>query len=476
MKKIKILVLLVAVCAATFYSCTDNNPIEDEAVTQNSTALRTAMNELKKANNISDKTANATTANPFCFDFVYPLTLSYNTNTTVTVNSLGGLLNVLASENPTLYISGISFPFQVMRNGAVTTISSEGQFIALLVNCGYHTLNTDLLNSFCFDIVFPITLAGTANGNVTITSMQGFIAYLNTDQQVQLVYPFSVSYNNQTIVIDNIYELYQTINNCDDCICPQVYQPVCVQTATGVVEFGNLCFAQCAGFSQNDLVNCNPTAPCSISNLTVTAGNCNMDGTISYPLTINFTHSGAPTATFEVRNTSGTLIGTYPLASLPLTIPNYVDATPTTVMDLVTVKLGNNCSMSRDYLNPNCTSCPCPGNFNPVCVQTATGIIQYNNSCAAQCAGHSPNSFVTCPTSNFSTQLGSCFTLSYPVQLQTTTQIITANNNGDVLQYFNPSQSPIPAFVYPITATFANQTVTITSQSAFQSFIAANCN
>lgn len=475
MKKIKILVMLVAVSVATFYSCTDNNPIEDEAVTQNSTALRTAMNELKIANGISDRLSdNAAASNPFCFTFVYPITLSYNTGTTVTVTSLTGLLDILANESPALYVSGISFPFQVMMNGAVSTISTEGQFMALLVNCGYSTINNDLLNSFCFDFVFPVTVQGSANGNVTITSMQGLLSYLNSDQQIQFVYPLSVIYNNQTVVIDNIYEMYQMINNCDDCVCMQVYQPVCVQTPTGIVEFGNICYAQCAGFTQSDLVNCNPASTCSITNLTATPGACSASTANIHELTINFSYTNAPSTHFEVYNNANQFVGSYPLVSLPLTINNFNSNSGPAVW----VKLGNNCSQMMQYTTPNCSSCACPTNVNPVCVQTATGIVQYNNDCLAICAGHDPNSFVTCPSGSvsFGNALGTCFTLAYPVQVQTAGQVVTLNNNGEVLQYYNPSQSPIPAFVYPVTATFSNQTVTIQTQSAFQSFIQANCN
>jgi len=435
-KKIKILVLLVTISVATFYSCTDNNPIENEAVTQKSVATRTTMNELKKANNISDKNSSSTTSNPFCFEFVYPITLSYNTGTAVTVTSLQGLLSILASENPNLFIDGISFPFQVINNGTIQTISTEGQFISLLMSCGFNSINTDLLNSFCFDIVFPITVVDQNNQNLTITSLQGFAAYLNnpSNGQVQFVYPISVTYNNQTIVIDNIYELYQTINDCDDCVCTLEFAPVCVQTPTGVIQFGNFCFAQCAGYSQNDLVNCNSSSICSITNLTTTiTGNCNSD--FSYPLTINFNYVNAPSTTFRIRKSSGVILGTYSLSSLPLTIPNYVSNTNAT--DFLTVELGNSCSEMQNWILPNC------GN----------------------------------PTGNFSTQLGSCFSISYPVQVEFQGALVTVTSNSQLLQYYFPALSPIPAMIYPITVTFGNQVVfTFANQAAFQTQISAFCN
>ncbi len=435
MKKIKILVVFAMVSIATFYSCTDNNPIENDAVTQKSIANRTAMNELKIANNISGRNTNANASSPFCFELVYPITLSYNTGTTVTVASLQGLLTILAAETPTLYIDGIAFPFQVTTNGAIQTISTEGQYISLLLSCGFNTINTDLLNSFCFDLVFPITILNDNNEEVTITTLQQFTTYLNNPNnggQTQFVYPISVLYNNQTTVIANLYELYQMINNCDDCICTQEFVPVCVQTPSGIFEFGNMCYAICAGYDQNDLVACDPSA-CNVSNLTtVITGNCNSD--FSYPLTINFNYVNATSTTFNIRKSSGVLLGTYSLNDLPITIPNYTSNTNAT--DYLTVELNNTCSATQNWILPNC------GN----------------------------------PSGNFSTQLGTCFNIMYPVQVQYQGALVTVTSNSQLLQYYFPAQGPIPVMNYPIVATFGNQTFTFANQAAFQSQISASCN
>jgi hypothetical protein len=432
------------------------------------------MNELKIANNISGRNTNA--SSPFCFEFVYPITLSYNTGTTVTVASLQGLLTILAAETPALYIDGIAFPFQVTNNGAIQTISTEGQYISLLLSCGFNTINTDLLNSFCFDLVFPITILNDNNEEVTITTLQQFTTYLNNPNnggQTQFVYPISVLYNNQTTVIANLYELYQMINNCDDCICTQEFVPVCVQTPSGIFEFGNMCYAICAGFTQNDLVNCNPSINCSIINLTVVPlGFYNSDFT--YPIKINFNYENAPSTTFVIRKSSGQVLGTYPLSNLPLTIPNYPQLSNAT--DFLTVELGNGCSETKSWVYPNSFQCVCLTIFAPVCVQTTTGIVQYPNACFAACSGYSQSDFVTCPPSNFGTQLGTCFNIMYPVQVQYQGALVTVTSNAELLQYYFPAQSPIPAMNYPIVATFGNQTSTFANQAAFQSQISASCN
>ena len=106
MKTIRLLMLFLAISAVTFYSCSDSDPISNNTETQESIALRTALNELKKANDLG-----RTATNPFCFDFVYPITLSLNNGTNVTATTFEGLIDILANESPNLYISGIVFPF-----------------------------------------------------------------------------------------------------------------------------------------------------------------------------------------------------------------------------------------------------------------------------------------------------------------------------------------------------------------------------
>src|SRR5690606_21894934 len=119
----------------------------------------------------------------------------------------------------------------------------------------------------------------------------------------------------------NIYEFYDMINNCNDCICPAVAMPVCVQTPVGIVQYGNLCFAQCAGYTESDIVDCNPSNTCDISNLTVGIGDCNPDGT--YAITIDFDYANAGATQFNVYTNASFMIGTYNLADLPVTISHY---------------------------------------------------------------------------------------------------------------------------------------------------------
>jgi hypothetical protein len=490
MKTFKLFLLFVAISSVTFYSCSDSSPIENDTPTaQKSVALRTTIFELVKANPPGDRPSdNSTKANrltpatPFCFEFVYPIVMSYNNGTAVTISSSEGLWDIINNESANLFLEGIVFPFQVVKDVTYQTINSESEFVALINNCGFNNLYDEIHNTYCFDIVFPITLE--FNGQtVIINSEQELLIFGDApgfSGQINIVFPISVSYQGQIVVINSLYEFYQMAANCSNtCVCTQEYAPVCVQTPNGIVEFGNLCYAICAGYTQNDLVSCIPINECTISNLTVTPGTCDING--SYPLTINFDYTNTSATQFEVWSTTSSSfpIGSYPLSSLPFTLTNYPQIL--IAEGSLTVKISGNttCSATQQFPIPDCSPCNCPTNFDPVCVQSGGGIVQYNNTCLAECAGFTANDFINCgiAPNNFSTQLGTCFNITYPVTVQYQGAVYTVNSNSQLLQYYNSTIQAMPAMNYPIAVTWGAQTATFTynSQAEFQVAVSANC-
>ncbi|MEO5775428.1 MAG: hypothetical protein ABIQ27_00905 [Flavobacterium sp.] len=351
MKKIKILLLLLTVTVAGFYSCTDNNPVENEVVTTKSISLRTTLNEVKKANNINGKNTTSTQDQLLCFNFVYPINLSYNNGTVISVASYNGLIEILSNETSALYIDGIEFPFQVQHEGAITTIHNEEEFFALIQDCTFYTVNNTVLDFTCYSIVFPISVINANNETILVNNQTELVELVSANPagtvsyQLNIVFPISVVQNDETIVIHNLYEFFALNNDCpsSDCICTADYSPVCVHTATGIVEYSNACHAECDGFTAADFVNCNPVV-----------------------------------------------------------------------------------------------------------------------------------------SIDFGSVLGTCFNMSYPVQIQYQGALQTVNNNDNLLQYYFPAQSSIPAFHYPVTATFNTatgpHTIVITSQAQFEAAIANNCN
>lgn len=482
----------MAVCSFSLSSCSDSSPIENDTPTaQKSVALRTTIFELVKANPLGDRPGNnSTNANrltpvtPFCFEFVYPLVLSYNNGTAVTVASSEGLWQIIENESPTLFLEGIVFPFQVVQNLTTFTINSEIEFAGLIDNCGFNNLYDELHNTYCFDLVFPITLA--YNGQtIVIDSNEELMIFGDApgfDGAIQIVFPISVSYQGQTVAINSLFEFYDMASNCsNDCICTLEYAPVCVQTANGIVEFGNLCFAMCEGYTQNDLVPC--VSVCSIENLTATPGVCT-PGTGQYPVTVNFNAGATTAANFEVYSSANVLIGTYPIASLPVTIPNYPESilgAPN--LNIVTVKInGNaeNCTATEEFTIPDCVNCICTTEYLPVCVQTGGQIVEFPNACAAQCAGFTQIDFMSClPTTfNFMESLGTCFNIMYPVTVQYQGALYTVDSNAALVQFYNSQTETMPIMNYPIAVTWGLQTATFTyaNQASFEAaIILANC-
>jgi hypothetical protein len=260
MKK-ELLVILFFFASLAFYSCTDGEPIEKDYTISQSIGLRATLNKIKADNGIDGRNQSNTFS--ACFDFVYPLYLSYNNSTEVTVSSFEGLLTILTNENQSLYIDGISFPFKIAAsgNGTITTINDESDFQNTIESCGFTTFNDYIMNGPCYDFVYPFTVTNHSNQTFVFnaqTQMLEVISGNNGNYILDIVYPFSVIKNNQTITIQNAYQFFEFNDDCEDpCNCLPIEAPVCVQTSSGILQFQNECIANCAGFSSDDFVNCN---------------------------------------------------------------------------------------------------------------------------------------------------------------------------------------------------------------------------
>jgi hypothetical protein len=259
MKKLKLILILFAVSALIFQSCSSN---EDSLEIEKSSALRMFLREMKVANNISGRTSSDDSN--MCFEFVYPLTLSYNNGTTITVSSQVELFSILENETDVLYIEGISFPFDIIVAGSTSpiTITSEEGFWNIIQACDMDTYDDIIGEGPCYTFVYPFSLMTINNQVIVISSEEALYNLIDDDNQdnyiIDFVYPFSVLSNNETIQINNSYEYEQLINNCvsSNCNCPDVYEPVCVNIGGQVIEFPNACNAECAGFSSDDFVDC----------------------------------------------------------------------------------------------------------------------------------------------------------------------------------------------------------------------------
>jgi hypothetical protein len=246
------------VFSTVFQSCTSS---DDVAEPQKSSALRIFLKEMKSAYNISGRTSSDDS--DMCFEFVYPITLSYNDGTTIVVASENELLSILENESSELYIDGISFPFDILVAGSTVavTIADEEAFWNAIENCDMDTYDDSISENDCFTFVYPFSLVTNNNQTIVISSESALLNILdddNDDYIVDFVYPFSVIINNETVQVDNAYEFEELIEDCSssNCNCPDIDAPVCVNIGGETIEFPNACNAECAGFTSADFVDC----------------------------------------------------------------------------------------------------------------------------------------------------------------------------------------------------------------------------
>ncbi|WP_323788642.1 hypothetical protein [Psychroserpens sp.] len=262
MKNFKLFLLSFTLIAGFLTSCTNNDTVVEDQNINESEAITISLNRLAQQFNTEGDVIP--TSNPagnivfdFCFDFVYPLNLSYNNGTTVSVNSLDDLIIILINSTDDLYINGVEFPFNVERYNASTdaieivTINNEAEFFDLLEDCDFDGIDScdcdDSVNpvcvevqdpngeSFiitypneclamcdgftpndfaenceddyncpggngCFDFNFPITIVTDDNVTITIESQEELDNALYNVYYFDFVYPFEVTLTDGSVV------------------------------------------------------------------------------------------------------------------------------------------------------------------------------------------------------------------------------------------------------------------------------------
>lgn len=337
MKKLKIL-FFTAILLFSFTACTNDEAITNVPNVNESASLQRVLEELDI--HVDENGDLIPTENPtgniifdFCFEFVYPLELVYNTGTTVTVENFTDLITIILNETPELYIVGIEFPFDVEIYNPATnqietlTITNETEFAALLDSC-------DIGNSCpCPSDYDPVCVEIIQNG-VTVV----------------ITFPNACHAECAGFTPNQYFP-------CTGCGCPTTFDPVCVLDNNGnLIQFNNECLAMCEGYTPNQFVPCEADE-CEISNLNVVVGDCNVDGT--YSLTIDFDYDNPGNDFFDVYVRNGDLLGFYPLSDLPLTIENFEMSGLNLDYVQVCINDNPNCCEEIEWLSPNCNNGNC---------------------------------------------------------------------------------------------------------------------
>jgi len=170
MKNLKLTLLSILFVACCFTSCTNDEPVIQEQNIEESQSITTTLSQLRTqfddlGNVMPTENTSGNIVFDFCFDFVYPINLSYNSGTSVTVNSLDDLVDVMINSTNNLFIDGIEFPFDVEVYNedqdaiVIATISSEQEFISLIADCDFENnfdcACTEEYNPVCVEIIAP---------------------------------------------------------------------------------------------------------------------------------------------------------------------------------------------------------------------------------------------------------------------------------------------------------------------------------
>lgn len=177
------------------------------------------------------------------------------------------------------------------------------------------------------------------------------------------------------------------VDNFVPCDCDwNNYDPVCIEVVPGIVElFESLCYAQCAGYSAGDVVDCgdNGFDLCEAF-FTYEEG---VDSLTVNLFDQSFTYGDSITA-YEWVLPDGTLS--------TLENPSFSFATAGSYEITLIIETDNGCSSSYSQVvwvgADNGGPCNCDDVFDPVCVINDAGVIvTLPSACVAICSGYGPD-------------------------------------------------------------------------------------
>jgi len=211
--------------ALLFGACVDDDSLFPDTTDNKvsvSTSLIAALNALTSGSQVVPE-------NELCFKFEYPITLGYNTDSSIRLDNYNGLVDVLSSQNSNFNVNGIVFPFDIKfsQNDSIANIKNETDFLRNLKLCGISTFRNDFTRSFreCIKFDYPVTLLTTNNVEEVIANEDEFdLFYQNQggDYQPSFKFPIGVlkAPDFSSVRISTYFEFYELIKSC--IVCPEV--------------------------------------------------------------------------------------------------------------------------------------------------------------------------------------------------------------------------------------------------------------
>ena len=371
------------------FACTNDDSNIELAEVHQSTSIQNALNQLRNYYH-EDGTINED-MNPtnnlvfdFCFEFVYPLSLSYNNEVIVTVNSIDELVNVIINSSQELYIDGVVFPFDVTlydvesNELVVQTINNEEEFSNLIAGCYFNDpcICTEEYDPVCVEIIandseiiitFPNSCYAFCEGftesdlvncenntECTIYDLEVITGDCNSDN----TYNMTINFQYEEIGGQEFFDLYArndeligyfplsslplTIINFPSSGEDYDFVKVCINDNPDCCKEIEWLPPSCIGQGSN----------CEITSLDLVAGECNDDGS-TYNLFLDFDFENTNGQEFfEIYFRDDVFYDYFQLSALPITINNF----PSSGLENDFIKIVINdmpeCSENIEWINP----------------------------------------------------------------------------------------------------------------------------
>ena len=370
-------------------ACTNDDSNIELAEVHQSTSIQNALNQLRSYYH-EDGTINEE-MNPtnnlvfdFCFEFIYPLSLSYNNEVIVTVNSAEELVNVIINSSQELYITGVVFPFDVTlydiesNELIVQTINNEEEFSNLIANCYFNDpcICTEEYDPVCVEIIANDSLIVITFPNSCYAFCEGFtesdlvncenntectiydLEVITGDCTSDNTYNMTINFQYEEIGEQEFFDLYA---RNDELIgyFPLSSLPLTIinfPSSGENYDFVKVCIndnLDCCKEIEWLPPNCNGQGSnCEITSLDVVAGECNDDGS-TYNLLLDFDFENTNGQEFfEIYFRDDVFYDYFQLSALPITINDF----PSSGLENDFIKIVINdmpeCSENIEWINP----------------------------------------------------------------------------------------------------------------------------
>lgn len=360
MKKYIKLILTSLLCLSIFIACTNDESSIELVEIHQSNSMQSALIQLR--NHYNEDGSPNQDMNPtnnlvfdFCFEFVYPLSLSYNNEVIVTINSINELVDVIMNSSEELYITGVVFPFDVILYDSesnelvIQTINNEEEFSNLITNCYFNDpcICTEEYDPVCVEIIDNDSVMVITFPNLCYAFCEGFtesdlvncenntectiydLEVITGDCNDDNTYNMTINFQYEEIGEQEFFDLYA---RNDELIgyFPLSSLPLTIinfPSSGEDYDFVKVCIndnPDCCKEIEWLPPNCSGQGGiCEITSINIVAGECNDDGS-TYNLLLDFDFDNTNGQEFfEIYFRDDAFYEYFPLSALPLSIDNF---------------------------------------------------------------------------------------------------------------------------------------------------------